>query len=62
MTRKLSEFEKQLCLNCENRDKNIIDRVFCIYPRECPKIKNINKILESDRNITLSEAVKAVEK
>lgn len=39
MTRKLSEFEKRLCLNCENRSKVITDRVFCIYPVECPKVK-----------------------
>jgi len=39
MTRKLSEFEKRLCLNCENRSKEITDRVFCIYPGECPKVK-----------------------
>lgn len=39
MEHKLSEFQKQFCLKCENRSKELTDIVFCIYPGECPKVK-----------------------
>ena len=50
MTRNLSEFQKRLCLKCENRSKEVTDRVFCIYPGECPKIKEIAEKNKRERN------------
>ena len=50
MTHNLSEFQKRLCLNCENRSKEVTDRVFCIYPGECPKIKEIAEKNKRERN------------
>ena len=42
MKKDLLESQRNVCLKCEYRNKELTDVIFCLFPHKCPKVRIVD--------------------